>query len=479
MIRFYDYFELGKTQAELDFVDIPLETDLALYVDPYALSLEHDPWFATCNDLVVGFFDLVVNSIKEGDTERARRLLRHLQEPNDTHLGLSSGRPRGRGVGTDQAGQIYDRLAASKAVRTGKLHDLADAELVIPGIGSDKISDITTNIIREPLIAYTQEQCRLLGVPMRQVGSGMYWDRTRQFWANRHVDLPVYNDRRIILVPKAAVRFSMTIDHQQYYRHFVLEYLMAEHMDAGSSLVTTLKNGRKKIHIKDISEAYPINKNFLFEFSEQHPEVLEQYKESLPPNARPLDNESIEEKQPDPRQLEIENQIEELKSIRSGNAEASKYHRCILGALTTIFYPSLISPKKEQEINQGRKRIDIVFTNRAKEGFFWWLNEYQHVQCQFVYFECKNYSADLENPEFDQLIGRFSDINGKFGFIVCRSNDDKRLIIDRCRDVVHKRREYILVLDDEDVIALLTLSIAKDEVGISDFLTNRFAQIVM
>lgn len=492
MLRFSDHFELGKSQAELDFVDIPLKTDLPLYVDPFALGLEHDPWFISCNDLVVGFFELVVTSIKEGNAQQARRLLAHLREPNDTHLGLSSGRPSGRGIGEDQAGQIYDRLAASRAVRTGKLRDLADAELVIPGIGSDKISDITTNIIKEPLIAYTQAQCSLHDVTMRQLGSGMYWDQAHQIWTNRYVELPVFAGGRIILVPKAAVRYRLSIDHQEYYRHFVLEFLMADHMNAGSSLVTTLKNGKRRVFVKDIEKEYPLRKEFLFDFSEEHPEVLEKYKNSLPKKTVPLDNESIELKQPEPRPLEIREQIEELRSIYPGNADASKYHNFILGALETIFYPSLVNPRKEREIDQGRKRIDICFTNRSQEGFFFWLNLYQHVAYQFVFFECKNYSSDLENPEFDQLTGRFGDVRGQFGILVCRSIQDKELIIRRCRDVVFARRGYVLVLDDDDIINLLTLRAkhaeeenspqlkakrAEDE--IYKYMEDRFMEIVM
>ena len=79
-----------------------------------------------------------------------------LREPNQTRFGLSRGdRPHGRGVGADQALELYDALSQSAAVQTGLLKDLEDCELLIPGISSDKISDITTNIIRPNLIEYT------------------------------------------------------------------------------------------------------------------------------------------------------------------------------------------------------------------------------------------------------------------------------------------------------------------------------------
>ena len=138
IIRVSDHFKLGKSQAELDFVDIPLERDIRLFVDPYALSIENDLWFAECNNLVVDYFQLVVDSIRTTDYQTAQRLLFNLHEPNDAHLGLSKGRPSGRGIGPIQARAIFKQLKKSKAVRTGKLQDLSDCELLIPGIGNDK-----------------------------------------------------------------------------------------------------------------------------------------------------------------------------------------------------------------------------------------------------------------------------------------------------------------------------------------------------
>lgn len=119
--RFSDHFGLNKSQAELDFVDIPFNTDLPLFVDPYAISVEEDPWFGECNDLIVDYFQLVVDSIRNSDIEVAKKLLSNLHEPNDTHLGYSHGRPDGRGIGSRQADALFQRLRTSEAVRTGRL----------------------------------------------------------------------------------------------------------------------------------------------------------------------------------------------------------------------------------------------------------------------------------------------------------------------------------------------------------------------
>ncbi len=478
-MRFSDHFGLGKSQAELDFVDIPLNTDLTLFVDPYALSVERGEWFRRCNNLVVDFFQLVVDSIREGDYDKARALLAHLGEPNDTHFGLSKGPPSGRGVGSDQAGQIFARLKTSRAVQTGKLRDLSDAELMIPGISNDKISDITTNIIRGELAKYTKSQCDLLNVPTREVASGMYWDLERQRWTNTYVDLPVHTGRRILLVPKAAARYALTVDHHAYYRWFVLEFLRAEHLNAGSALVRVLKNGKQVVRIKDLEEEYPLSKDFLFDFSEDYPEILERYKDQLPDMTTPPDEEGIEEKQSEPRELELESVVARLKTIPVGRESASDFHNVIMGALDAVFYPGMFDPRKELEIHEGRKRIDIVFQNRAESGFFHALNSIHHVHCPYVFIECKNYSADPANPEFDQLVGRFSDIRGRFGILVCRSVVDKARMLQRCRDVMHDQRGFVMVLDDSDIEALLKCRIERDRKAIDRYLDQKFSELIL
>lgn len=477
--RFSDHFGLNKSQAELDFVDIPLNTDLPLFVDPYAVSVEEDPWFRECNDLIVGYFQLVVDSIRNNDIEDAKRLLSNLHEPNDTHLGYSRGKPDGRGIGNRQADALFQRLRTSEAVRTGRLQDLADCELIIPGVGTDKISDITINVIRGKLVEYTESQCRLLDITTQRVPSGIFWDGNRKSWINRYANLPVYKNQRLMLVPKVAVRFRLTADHQQYYRHFVLNYLQAEHLEANSSLVTVLKNGRRRVTKKDLEKEYPLSKEFLFSFSENHPEILEKYKESLVGKAVPLRDEQIEETQSDTRGINSANLAKKLASIPSGHATADKYHEFIMGALECLFYPGLRKPVKEQELHGGRKRVDITFNNGADNGFFFDLTVRHGIQCPYIFFECKNYSSDPKNPEFDQLTGRFSNKRGMFGVLVCRTIDDKESIRQRCRDIAKDNRGYVLVFDDSDIETFLQLRSNSDYEQINDYLDDKFRNLIM
>lgn len=479
-IRISDHFGLKKSQAELDFVDVPIDGDLLLFVDPYAFTLDNDPWFVECNNLIVDYFALLVKSIRAGKVAEATRLLGNLHEPDDTHLGFArSGKP-GRGVGRNQAEDLLDALTNSKAVQSGALTDLSECELLIPGISSDKISDVTTNIIRGKLVEYTGSQCALHNIATSRVQGGIHWDETTHSWLNCYANLPVINGRRMVLVPKACVRFRPAITANEYYNKFVLDFLEAEHLRAHDSLVRTLKSGKKRVFRKDLKKKYPFNKDFLLKFSEDHPEVLRAYKEQAQQGSKPLRDEDIEETHDDFfREIDHRKLATELQGINMGAQAASTYHNFIFGVLQSIFYPSLRYPQKEQEIHEGRKRIDITFNNGAQDGFFEELRINYQVFCPFVFFECKNYSADPANPELDQLAGRFGDKRGWFGVIVCRRVEDKSLMLKRCKDTLLDGRGWILVFDDDDINQLLKLRADLDFRGINAFMNQQMRNLVM
>jgi hypothetical protein len=454
MVTFSQAFGLSKSQAELDFVDIPLETDIWLCVDPFAISQRVDPLSQACHTTLLTFFQRLVDSIRSGNNNEARRLLAHLGEPNETHLGLSRKRPQGAGIGSFQSGQIHQALRNSSAVKTGFLSSLEECELMIEGIGRDKMSDLTTNVIRRHLVRYTQEQCSLHGVPVTNVAVAPSFNPSTLQWESSYANLPVWRGKPIVLVPKAFVRTEPAYDHAEYYRHFVLNFLRAEELRAGSSLVHALKNGTRVVYKKDLEKKFPCTKEFLFEFSRQHPAVLRTYRDHL----RRMEKEGLSGVVADPDEALIATAlIDTLRSVPAGGATAADYHRLMIGAVELVFFPQLLAPKKEREIHAGRKRIDILMENGARDGIFQRLHSVRGIPCSFVPIECKNYSREIANPELDQISGRFSPIRGKVGIICCRTFEDRSLFVERCRDTFQDDRGLILPLDDERVIHLLTL----------------------
>jgi hypothetical protein len=456
---FSETFRLGLTQPQLDFVDIDPSADLPLFIDPYAISIKSDSWSQECDAHIVSFFDTALDQIRLGNEEHAKQLLNGLSEPNETCLGVSSGAPQGRGVSGKQAIDLYDQLSQSQAARSGLLSEIAECDLFVPGIGPDKISDITTNIIRRLLIEYTQNQCTLHGVPMQQVASGRFWDIAERRWKEEYVQLPVINGRRIILVPKYSVRQRLALTGQEYYNHFILNFLQEEEARTNAhGLVHVLKNGKRKVFKKDLAERHPFNKEFLATFSEQNPQVLRAYKEfyqNLPAARGVLSEEDLDEAFDEASFAQA--LIDGLAAIPPGGGAADQYHSFMLGALEFLFWPNLIYPKKEAPLHEGRKRIDITYTNAASTGFFYRAHTAHRIASNLIMVECKNYSADPKNPELDQLSSRFGPNRGRLGVLVFRRAEDYDLMLARCKDTARDDRGFVLPLSDAEIVEYLAL----------------------
>lgn len=454
MPTFSAYFQIGKSQSELDFVDIDLERDTRLYIDPFAISQRPDRWSQEAHALIVAFFQKLVDLIRDGKEDGAKELLLHLHEPNETRFGLSANEPHGAGIGAEQAAQLYELLSSSSAVKTGSISSLEECELMVAGISWDKISDLTTNIIRKKLAEYTFNQCELHGIPTVSVALDPYFCLATLSWNVDYFNVPTINNLPILLVPKAIARRMGCFDHQKYYRHFALNFLKQQHLEAGSSLVRALKNGKKRVYKTDLAELYPCTKDFLLRFSTDNPQVLAKYKKDLAKKLKEEPSDTLAAKS----DTEIARSLRLiLKRIPRGNLKASEYHRFMIGFLEFIFYPWLICPRKEQEINSGRKRIDIVMENSAYDGIFHRMHHLRNMPCAYIAFECKNYSNDITNPELDQLAGRFSPNRGKVGFICCRKFDDRLLFIKRCRDTFKEERGLVIPIDDLTADSLLRL----------------------
>jgi hypothetical protein len=475
-MRFSEHFKLGKEQAELDFVDVDPGKDLELYVDPYAIEIRNDDWSAECGDHIRSFFQAVLDALRTGQVRKAEHLVSHLSEPNETCLGVSSGKPRGRGVGSFQGEQILEALRKSVAFKSGLLSDLAEAELFIEGIGRDKISDLTTNIIRGPLLRYTKEQCDLHGVRTKRVATAAAWQPSRSQWESGYASLPVVNGKPILLVPKFSVRQRLSLESQEFYNHHMVEFLRSEYQDSASGLVHVLKSGRRRVLKKDVKERHPFIKDDLAKFVTEHPEVLVAYKKIKGAQGA-LSGEDLE-KDFDERVLARALKAR-LAEIEPGSEAAHSYHSLMTGILTFVFYPELICPIKERELHEGRKRVDILFTNAAREGFFFRMQVSAQTRSSHVFVECKNYSDEVGNPELDQLGGRFGHQRGFLGILLCRQVARRDVTRARCRDTAQDGRGYIIVLSDDDVNALLDLIAAGRRDQISGFMQRKYDELVL
>ncbi len=449
-MKISEHYGLKRTQAQLEFIDVDLLGDTRLFVDPRALRLLDSEWGERCVALIQDYFRHIIQLIGTGRNTEAQRLLSVLGEPNETHLGLSTGRPKGHGIGPGSAVDLWEALSESEAVRSGLLEDLEDTILMIPGISNDLISDIATNIIRGPLIQFTQEVCRYYGIPLSaDVDSGPIWYQQRHQWDSEFVELPITQTGKLLLVPKVIVRRRMEYNPDEYFRHFVLTSLQEAELSANSELVRLLKNGTRRVTKRDLIEKYGSGKAMIVEQTRRNPQILDDYRRAKRNEpSKPLSHRELDESYSPPDWDQL---LKDVIDVEPGRAGADQYHRAIEALFQALFYPALVDPNRESRIHGGRKRIDIRFTNASRQGFFWRVHEHHEIPAGYVVVECKNFSEEVANPEVDQVSGRFSPTRGRLGLLVCRQIEDRDLLIERCKDTASDNRGWVIPLDDEDL----------------------------
>lgn len=165
--------------------------------------------------------------------------------------------------------------------------------------------------------------------------------------------------------------------------------------------------------------------------------------------------------------------------VKPGKDDAHRFEALAKESLIALFDPDLTNPRAQSIMDGGRKRVDITFDNKAKQGVFAHLRDGYRKLCPYILFECKNYDEELGNHEFAQLADRLGSTTTEVGFIVCRHVQDKKAISAQCQDRYVRRGVFIVVLEDSDLQQLLAMKEYDDQQGIDGFLEGKLLDISM
>lgn len=281
-VLFTEYFGISKEQKDLEFVDIYINADKKFFLDPAKLLNYDDIISIQMSNCIVKYFENLLKLIRQNDKSSSLKLLSGLKEPKEIHLGYATNGYIGNAVGGVKGVKIYKKLSESNAVKTGLLKDLEESALLVEGINRDIISDMTVMITKKYLIEFTQLQCIKYQVPMRMVGAGKIWDEKQECWVEIETELPIYEDKPMILVPKKIVTDKLMLDSQDFYRNELLSFVQEELMRADRSLIIVLKNGNRRCAVtkKQLKSdvQYRYSKELIYKIVQKHPELLQKYR---------------------------------------------------------------------------------------------------------------------------------------------------------------------------------------------------------
>lgn len=175
----------------------------------------------------------------------------------------------------------------------------------------------------------------------------------------------------------------------------------------------------------------------------------------------------------------LKNVQKQLAKIKTGRKQAGSFHNLTMKLLALIFDSRLGALQKEKDLLQGIKRLDIKANNDKAQGFFSNLRTRHSLHCPYVFCECKNYSEDPANPEFDQLLGRLNKTSTMVGLLICRSVEDKEQVLKRCREPFLREGKLVIVLTDTDMIRLSELRTQDNVTAIDKYLEAKLEEVTL
>lgn len=429
----------GVSQFDVDFVIPRVGVDLPIGIDPFLLFKSRDPELFTLHRRLLDAFNAGVVAIRRGDEAEARQLFDY-PEVAEIGFGYTTRGKRGSGVGSHFAGLIVETLVLSPPLQERGVTHIEEMQLVSAGIGPDRVSDITANVLKQYLIEYTQRQAHIWRLPMKVAPVRHVYDDANHEWIDGYFDLPVseIDGSPILLVPRRIVRVLPWINYDDFIHGEFRAYLAA----------------RREISRQLADKSPAIRKDSVVSVTRSDMSLIDRYVQS-----RERDSAQA---QPTFEYIDTDacRQSEELKArltqLPHGRAAASDYQRLVLEILNFLFSPELIDGQPEVRTVDGTERRDIIFTNDSDEPF-WAYTRTEHSSL-LVMFEAKNVQA-LDMAAMNQTATYLGDRLGTLGFIVTRTepNDGALRKAYSIWNDSAPNRKVILFLTDKHLTELLDL----------------------
>ncbi len=442
------HFGIHQPQYKLPFVDFPLDSDVPLYLDSYAITKDGSEMSAHCHNAITSYFQAVLDAVKQKDEQRVQYLIRdRLSEPKEIHLGVSKKARAGVGLGPVQEGQIIRAITHSTALASGAIQDIQELELHIDGVGSDKVSDLIANIIKGYLAEFTQEMCTTYNIATIPCTVNFFWDSDALEWTSDRYHLPARGGDYYLLVPKDFVRREQDLaNHQTFYKQYMLDFYIRERQSGAASLTATLQTQTPRVTKASLRKdpSFPSNKASVSSFIQEHPDIIEQYREKLRQGPNPMDYAALSGRTEIDDHM-IQETLEKLDKTPADLDHAQEYQDLIRELLLYVFDWYL------DQVEDGR--IDIKSENYAKRGLFKELRD--RFQATSIPLEYEN--GNMENNTFRQFADRLSPETSLFGFFFCRRREKPEEISYRVSELFMMDKKCILVFDDQILKGLVEI----------------------
>lgn len=430
--RLTDFYGIHKAQAELRFAIPFFDEDLPLFVDPFLLWKSPSLQDNSLHRLAVDAFNELGRNYMSGNTERSINQLIDASECDEIGLGMSK-TMTGKRIGRGQAVDILSLFNEIGFYRDNGFGHIEEIQLLVDGIGKDRISDIFCNFIKSFIIDYTIEECSTIGIPLEKCTIKNLYNPKKQSFESEVVSVPVnpVTNKPLLLVPRHWLRFSPWISFESYFRDYCPKDTDVNAEDPDFK-VKILRYNRSNYGL--IEEFIKIKEKT---FEDCHNDPLF--------TAIPV--------------LSAKRSFSELVKIPTGkNDNADKRFEKLVGKLLpSLFYPFLDFASEQVRTDSGAHIRDLIFYNNTEHQFF--KKVFDDYDSEQIVFELKNVRS-VCNDHVDQLNRYLSQSFGRFGVIVTRGQIEKK-VKKNLVDLWSGQRKCILILSDNDLEQMVDLFESK------------------
>lgn len=221
---FSEYFNI-KCLGDEEWFNPILTQDTLLFIDPFAVFKSKDELFKDTYSEMMYFFQQAFELIahaggnKNNLSYKKAESMLLFPEENAFCLGYSKTR-RGSGTGPLWAKTLASNINSIIARGVTHISHFEELGIFCIGVGPDRLSDMTTNLLKNRFITYTQRICNLHEVPMEKVRvQNAYFDYEFKRWCDSECLLPVNpykGNSPVILVPKDFLNMLPEINSDDF-----------------------------------------------------------------------------------------------------------------------------------------------------------------------------------------------------------------------------------------------------------------------
>lgn len=422
--RLTDYYDLPVAQAECDFAIPLLDEDLPLYVDPFLMWKSPSMQDNALHTASVTAFSNLIDRFATGDRTSAVAILNGLSECPEAGLGTSANR-KGRRMGVQLAEECLAALAAIPQIREKGVAHFEVVQLLVNGIGADRISDIALSMIKSFLIDFTIEQAKKHAVPIQQATVPEVFDYKSLTFSSVSVPLPVSpaTGAPVLLVPKRWLRYTPWLGLDPYF-------------DGG--------------HVK--GEGAPQDRAGVVLYNRDHFGLIQAFVTQREAIASQCSAAGIFEPM---SSLSAKRRLSTLRKLPTGKTDGAdrEFEENAGAILASTLHPYLDFAGEQSRTDSGVLIRDVVFYNTRTWDFL--QDIHRLYESRQLVFELKNVK-ELDREHVNQLNRYLVDQFGRFGVFVTR-NTPPKAVMKQMIDLWSGHRRSLVVLTDQDLEDMVTV----------------------